>query len=146
MSQICLKQLKPKKTIFYCKEALQMEPENVKALFRYGSSLRILQDFDRSRKFLLKAYKLNPSCKEITDEIQLLDDMVLKYKSLQKDIYKKMFNFSNEKMVIKDVEEEAISSKRDKNSGDFLIEEKSSLQKSKLFIEEKMRCYLNFCT
>ena len=36
MSQICLKQVKPKKTIFYCKEALDIDKDNVKALFRYG--------------------------------------------------------------------------------------------------------------
>ena len=80
MSQICLKQQKPKKTIFYCKEVLATEPDNVKALFRYGSSLRILQDFDRARKFLLKAYKLSPSCQDITKEIHTLDEMVAKYR------------------------------------------------------------------
>ena len=36
ISQICLKQTKPKKTIFYCKLALFIEPDNIKALFRYG--------------------------------------------------------------------------------------------------------------
>ena len=36
ISQICLKQTKPKKTIFYCKLALDIDQSNVKALFRYG--------------------------------------------------------------------------------------------------------------
>ncbi len=36
MSQICVKQIKPKKTIFYCKQALDIDPNNIKALFRYG--------------------------------------------------------------------------------------------------------------
>lgn len=36
MSQICLKQAKPKKAIFYCKSALELDPGNIKATFRYG--------------------------------------------------------------------------------------------------------------
>jgi tetratricopeptide (TPR) repeat protein len=137
MSQVCLKQQKPKKTIFYCKEVLYLDPENVKALFRYGSSLRILQDFDRSRMFLLRAYKLNPSCSDITKEIQALDTMVAKYRALQKDIYKRMFNFDNEKQAIKGVENETSST--NKSSGDFFIEDKDSLHNSKVFIEKRIK-------
>jgi hypothetical protein len=36
MSQISLKQAKPKKTIFYCKMVLDIDPNNIKALYRYG--------------------------------------------------------------------------------------------------------------
>ena len=36
MSQISLKQSKPKKCIYYCKLALQIEETNVKDIFRYG--------------------------------------------------------------------------------------------------------------
>lgn len=36
MSQVSLKQVKPKKAIFFCKLALDFDPKNVKALFRYG--------------------------------------------------------------------------------------------------------------
>lgn len=36
MSQISLKQSKPKKCIYYCKLALTIEKDNVKAVFRYG--------------------------------------------------------------------------------------------------------------
>ena len=95
MSAVCLKQSKPKKCIFYCKLALDFEPNNVKSLFRYGQaslinsnclynlfvnicvrvkSLRILQDFDRSRKFLVRAYNLDPSNKDIANEIQRLNE------------------------------------------------------------------------
>ncbi len=140
MSQVCLKQQKPKKTIFYCKEVLYLDPENVKALFRYGSSLRLLQDFDRSRKFLLRAYKANPSCSEITKEIQLLDEMVSKYRALEKDLYQRMFSFSNEKSAINDVEKEMNSaSKNEKTTADFFIEDKSSLENNKAFIEKKIK-------
>jgi tetratricopeptide (TPR) repeat protein len=74
MSQICLKQLKPKKTIFYCKSALYLDEQNVKALYRYGSSLRLLQDFERARKFLLRAHGLAPNDKDISNEIEKLNE------------------------------------------------------------------------
>lgn len=36
MSQVCLKQIKPKKTIYYCKLVLDLDTQNPKALYRYG--------------------------------------------------------------------------------------------------------------
>lgn len=36
MSQTSLKQIKPKKAIFFCKLVLGIDADNVKALFRYG--------------------------------------------------------------------------------------------------------------
>ncbi|CAF0907657.1 unnamed protein product [Brachionus calyciflorus] len=97
MSQVCLKRAKPKKTIYYCKLALDQDAQNAKAIYRYGKSLRMLQDFDRSRKFLLRAYKLAPGSKEISDEITQLDQDIAKYKNLEKDFYKKMFKQSDQK-------------------------------------------------
>jgi FKBP-type peptidyl-prolyl cis-trans isomerase len=149
MSQICLKQQKPKKTIYYCKQALEFDPNNVKALFRYGSSLRILQDFDRSRKFLLRAYKLDASCQSITKEIQILDEMISKYKSLQKDIYRKMFNITNETnsetannvtLALKGPDDSAdLPAKKTRLTDDFFIDQASSLQESKALIEKKIK-------
>ena len=66
----------------------------MKALFRYGSSLRLLQDFERSRKFLTKAYSLSPSNKDISAEIERLNDMIARFKNLEKDMYQKMFNLN----------------------------------------------------
>lgn len=39
MSQVSLKQVKPKKTIYFCKLVIDLEPQNVKAHFRYGQVL-----------------------------------------------------------------------------------------------------------
>jgi hypothetical protein len=36
MSQVALKQTKPKKSIYYCKLALNIDKNNTKANFRYG--------------------------------------------------------------------------------------------------------------
>ena len=93
-----------------------------------------MQDFDRSRKFLLRAYKLNPACQDITNEIQKLNEMVAKYKSLQKDIYKRMFSGADEKP-----DETETPAKKEKNSEDFFISENISFEQAKTLIETKMK-------
>lgn len=128
LSQICLKQTKPKKTIFYCKLALDLDPENVKATFRYGSSLRLLQDFDRSRKYLIKAYNSAPSNKEIADEIERLDDAIARYKNIEKDMCQRMFNM-NVKKTTSDLN----------NNQPKVMQERNSLEKSRDLITEKIK-------
>ena len=125
MSQICVKQVKPKKAIFYCKMALDLEPNNVKALFRYGHSLRLLQNFERARLFLNKAYNLEPTSRDIIEEIKKLNEAVAKYKTLEKDFYKKMF--SGQKV-----------NETNDQCDDFKLEEKESLLKTKNLIREKL--------
>ncbi len=127
MSAVCLKQSKPKKCIFYCKQTLDLDKDNVKSLFRYGQSLRILQDFDRAKKMLLRAYNLSPSNKEISNEMEKLNEMVAKYNMIEKDIYKRMFN-----------------NQGTKSSGekDFIIAEKESLEKAKVTILEKLKEFI----
>jgi len=131
MSAVCLKQSKPKKCIYYCKLSLDFEPQNIKSLFRYGKSLRILQDFERSRKFLVKAYNLEPSNKDISIEIEKLNDMVGKYNLLEKDIYKRMFN---------NKENKPLQLENKENTGqEFIMAEKESLQKSRDVILAKLK-------
>lgn len=72
MAQVSIKQDKPRKAIFFCNLILDIEPENVKAMFRYGICLRTLGEYDRARSFLLKAYKLAPGNKDILDELDIL--------------------------------------------------------------------------
>lgn len=133
MSAVCLKQSKPKKCIYYCKLALDFEPNNVKSLFRYGQSLRILQDFERSRKFLLKAYNLVPSNKDIANEIEKLNEMVGKYNLIEKDIYKRMFKSNqDDKTVANNKSSEASSGQ------DFSMTEKDSLDKTRDIILKKL--------
>lgn len=45
MSQVCLKQTKPKKTIYYCKLVLDLEPQNPKAIYRYGKVVFLIYSF-----------------------------------------------------------------------------------------------------
>jgi tetratricopeptide (TPR) repeat protein len=143
LAQTYLILCKPKKTIYYCKQALDYDSDNVKALFRYGHSLRILQDFDRSRKFLLRAYKLKPGDKSISEEIDKLDQMVSKYKYLEKDIYKKMFksttsmaSIDEEKPKIVEIENE------DESDMDLInldLDDKASIARTKQRLLNKLK-------
>jgi len=111
-----------------------MDPQNVKALFRYGSSLRLLQDFDRSRKFLLKAYNLSPSDKSISAELERLDDMIARYKNTEKEMYQKMFNLnikSKKPLAIDSNNNNTVSNSVPK---EMIMEEKRPLEKSKELI------------
>ncbi|RNA40467.1 inactive peptidyl-prolyl cis-trans isomerase FKBP6-like [Brachionus plicatilis] len=126
MSQVCLKRAKPKKTIYYCKLVLDLEAQNAKAIYRYGKSLRMLQDFDRARKFLLRAYKLAPTSKEIADEITQLDQDVAKYKNLEKNFYAKMFK--NEDKI---------------GENELNLKEVHSLDRNKEIIVEKLNEFKN---
>lgn len=137
MSAVCLKQSKPKKCIYYCKLALDFEPQNVKSLFRYGQSLRILQDFERSRKFLLRAYNLVPSNKDIANEIEKLNEMVGKYNLLEKDIYKRMFKSSDNKPQEPTNEATEVSSGQE-----FIMTEKDSLERTRDTILVKLKEFL----
>ena len=74
MSQVYLKMNKPKKSIYYCKLVLMSEEDNIKALYRYGKALRVLQDFDRSRSYLMKAMRLQPTNTEIVRELEKLNE------------------------------------------------------------------------
>lgn len=139
MSAVCLKQSKPKNCIFYCKASLDFDPQNVKSLYRYGQSLRILQDFERSKKFLIRAYNLSPSNKDIANEIEKLNEMVGKYNMLEKDIYKKMFNNkTNKPSAIKEGNEKSSQS----NGQEFIMTEKDSLEKARQTILTKLKEFI----
>lgn len=135
MSQICLRQNKPKKTIYYCKLSLDIEPHNVKALFRYGSSLRLLQDFDRARQFLVRAYNLAPSNNDIALELQRLDEMVARYKTIEKNMYSRMFNNNNSE----NNNSKVITDTNNNVSKELIMEEKNSLEKSRDLIMKKIK-------
>ena len=68
MSQVCLNLNNPKATSFYCEKILCHDLENLKALLRYGSSLRLLKEFDKSLNYFLRASNANPSSEKIAKE------------------------------------------------------------------------------
>jgi len=87
-----LKLKKYEKTRDNCSEALKIETENVKALFRRGQALYYLKDFDEAKKDLLLAGKLEPNNSEVKKILKLVTDQLSAQKEKEKTIYGKMFS------------------------------------------------------
>ena len=67
-----LKMKWPKKACTACKEALTIEDNNTKALFRYGKAQRMLEDFKKARHFLVRAQRNKPGDVHINEELRSL--------------------------------------------------------------------------
>ena len=74
-----------------CTRVLEMESENVKALYRRGQALVMMNDFDRAREDLSKAKKLEPANKAIDDQLRLLESKQQAHDAKYKDALKTMF-------------------------------------------------------
>ncbi len=57
-----------------CRDALVIEPNNLKALFRASVSLRSLNQLDQAEKYLSKALSLDPQNRDILIEVTKLKD------------------------------------------------------------------------
>ena len=57
-----------------CRDALVIEPSNLKALFRASVSLRSLNQLDEAQKYLSKAVILDPQNRDIQTEVTKLNE------------------------------------------------------------------------
>ena len=57
-----------------CRDALVIEPNNLKALFRASVSLRSLNQFEEAEKYLSKAITIDPQNRDILAEVAKLQD------------------------------------------------------------------------
>lgn len=74
-----------------CNEALDIDSENAKALFRKGQALHGNRDYDNSLKTLYTALKLAPSDKSINAEIIAVKGEIQAYKAQEKRAFSKLF-------------------------------------------------------
>lgn len=74
-----------------CDEALDIEPNNPKALYRRGQAHHGKRDYDRSLADLQAARKLAPNDKAILAEIVAVKGEIEAYKAKEKKVYAKMF-------------------------------------------------------
>lgn len=74
-----------------CTRVLDMEPESVKALYRRGQALVVMNDFDRAREDLMKAKKLEPGNRAIDEQLKLLESRQQAHDAKYKDALKTMF-------------------------------------------------------
>lgn len=76
--------------ILSCLSVLDLQPENVKALFRLGKAYTAKGATKNGIQYLQRALKLEPDSKVIKQEIRKLMQKINKETELEKDMYKKM--------------------------------------------------------
>ena len=62
------------KCLHACRDALIIEPDNLKALYRASVSLRLLNQLEQAEKYLSKALTIDPQNREIVIEAGKLKD------------------------------------------------------------------------
>ncbi|RKP16947.1 TPR-like protein [Rozella allomycis CSF55] len=73
-----------------CKKALEIDSKNVKAMFRLGSALAALNEFDESFETLEKARELDLEDKGICVEIENAKKLKAAFELKQKNLYARM--------------------------------------------------------
>lgn len=80
------------KTIEHCKQVIEKQPKNVKALFRLGQAYAGDKNFEKAKDFLSQAQELDPTDKGIQGELQKLKVREEEIKKQEKNLYSKMFS------------------------------------------------------
>jgi len=79
------------KAIENCKSALELDPENAKALFRRGQGYYELKEYDLAKVDLTQADKAMPNNKQIVQLLNATKKEVTKREEKEKKMYAKMF-------------------------------------------------------
>ncbi|KAL9953980.1 hypothetical protein ACROYT_G041465 [Oculina patagonica] len=80
------------RTEHYCNEALKLQPQNAKALFRRGQSYFHMKDFEKAERDLKAAEELEPKDSSIKKMLALLEVELKKIREKEKKIYAGMFD------------------------------------------------------
>jgi FK506-binding protein 8 len=80
-----------------CCKVLAKDPENVKALFRYGKVLAIQGELDDSVKILQKALELNPDERAIQVELQKAQKKKERVEREEREMYRRMVQGSSQR-------------------------------------------------
>lgn len=81
----------PKKACIACREALNIEENNTKALFRFGKAQRMLEDFKKARHYLVRAQRNKPGDVHINEELLSLDDQMARMVDTERMLCQGMF-------------------------------------------------------
>ncbi|XP_057313767.1 inactive peptidyl-prolyl cis-trans isomerase FKBP6-like isoform X2 [Hydractinia symbiolongicarpus] len=87
-----LKQAKYGRSCKYARKALDVEPKNIKALYRLAQSLRKLSEYEDAKRQIAKAHRIDPGNKDVMQELHALDEEMKKTKKHDKDLCRKMLN------------------------------------------------------
>jgi len=94
MAHCCLKVKWPKKACIACREALDIEGNNTKALFRFGKAKRMLEDYVLAKEYLTRAQKRAPQDMSIAEELRSLEDQLVREKKSEEALCRNMFKTS----------------------------------------------------
>ena len=75
-----------------CTKVLELEPDNVKALYRRAQALSSSKDFDRARTDFLRAKQLEPNNRIIVEQLQSMEARAREQNTRFKDALKSMFS------------------------------------------------------
>ncbi|XP_076056067.1 FK506-binding protein 59kD isoform X2 [Oratosquilla oratoria] len=76
----------------YATRAIELDKNNVKALFRRGQALLNMGDADLARQDFLKCHKLDPDNKAVNKQLSLCAAMIREQRTKEKKIYCGMFD------------------------------------------------------
>jgi len=113
-----------------CNKALEIDKENVKALYRRGQAYNELDDWDLSKSDLKKALEKEPNSSDIKREWSKLQKKITAHNQKQKKTFKNMF----QKLSKMEEEEEKQKSKEEKVAP---IENEGSGKKSEGAVEKE---------
>ena len=71
----------------YCGSALELEPNNVKGLFRRGQAYVKLHEYEKAKNDFTKAQELDKENKAVMNQLRQIDSLMKK----EKQMYQKMF-------------------------------------------------------
>mmetsp|Transcript_24052 Transcript_24052/g.33721 ORF Transcript_24052/g.33721 Transcript_24052/m.33721 type:complete len:213 (+) Transcript_24052:97-735(+) len=119
MAACYLKEEKWNKAIQCCTQVLNIEKENVKALFRRGKAYIAVKDLDKAEADLKKAQSLDPNDKAITKELQIIHHKNKQAEQKQKQFYSKLFEKAANEEIYSD---KKIEPEKPKNPEDDDVE------------------------
>jgi tetratricopeptide (TPR) repeat protein len=106
LSMVCFKQNKHKQSRDVASKALEVDSENVKALFRRAVAFRKLSDFDKAKVDLKFALQLDPTNRAVQKELLSLKKEADDKKKSEKAALAKAFSSKSSSFLYNDKEEE----------------------------------------
>jgi len=92
MALMDLKEAKSGRACKHARKALEIEPKNVKALYRLARALHQLGDLESAKKEIWKAHRYSPGNEEVMKEMRQLDNELARYKRKDQVLSRKMLN------------------------------------------------------
>lgn len=74
-----------------CQEVLNLDPKNVKAMYRQSQACCEMKDFDQAKNILTETLKLDPENKAVAGDLNRVKKNIADKKQKEKAMYSKMF-------------------------------------------------------